>query len=72
MEYAMKKKEEQAPVWERINLTIYEANEYSSIGRNKLWELTNREDCAFVTWIGSKRYINRERFESYVENSRSI
>jgi len=60
------------PIWEKTNLTIYEANDYSSIGRNKLWELTNREDCTFVTWIGSKRYINRRRFEKFIEESTSI
>ena len=47
------------PVWERSSLSIDEAAEYSGVGRTRLRELTDREDCPFVLWVGSKRLIRR-------------
>ena len=32
---------------------------YSGIGINKLRKMTEREDCTFVLWIGTKRLIKR-------------
>ena len=36
------------PIWEKSNLTIEEAAEYSNIGQNKLRELTSDEYCPFM------------------------
>ena len=36
------------PLWEKANLTVYEAAAYSGIGADKLRELSDREDCEFV------------------------
>lgn len=33
------------PLWEKANLTVYEAAAYSGIGADKLRELSDREDC---------------------------
>ncbi len=60
------------PLWRKVNLTIEEAAKYSGIGRNKLRELTDDENCPFVLWVGSKRMIKREEFEKYIRNQYSI
>ncbi len=62
----------QVPVWHKMNLSIDEAVLYSGIGRAKLYEITNREDCPFVLWIGNRRVIKRKAFEEYMEKAYSI
>ena len=47
----------------KYNLTVKEATEYFNIGENKLREITDRNDCPFVLWVGSKRLIKRLAFE---------
>ena len=47
----------EVPIWEKSNLTLEEAAVYSGIGINKLRKMTDREDCTFVLWIGTKRLI---------------
>ena len=42
------------PVWEKITMTIEEAAEYSSIGINKIRELSSDPRCNFVIYIGKK------------------
>ncbi len=54
------------------NLSIEEAVAYSGIGRDKLYELTNPEDCPFVLWIGNRRMIKRKKFDEYIERQYSI
>lgn len=60
------------PVWEKTNLSLEEASAYSGIGINKLRELTNQKDCAFVLWVGNKRLIKRKTFDQYIERAFSI
>jgi excisionase family DNA binding protein len=60
------------PVWYKANLSIEEATAYSGIGRDKLYEMTDREDCPFVLWIGSRRLIKREVFDEYIKKAYSI
>lgn len=60
------------PISQKMNLTIQEAAEYSNIGINKLRSLTEKEDCPFVLWVGSKRLIKRQKFEEYVNDLFSI
>ena len=60
------------PFWEKSSLTIDEAAAYSGVGRDKLREMTDREDCPFVLWIGSKRLIRREKFDAYLDRAFSI
>ena len=54
------------PIWKKQNLTIKEAAEYFNVGANKLYELTNDEDCRFVLYVGNKRLIKREKFEAFI------
>ena len=60
------------PIWEKSNLTLEEAAVYSGIGINKLRKMTDREDCTFVLWIGTKRLIKRRKLDEYVEKAYSI
>lgn len=52
------------PVWERVTLTVQEAVDYTGIGRDKLYELTDRDDCEFVLWVGSRRLLKRKSSKS--------
>ena len=60
------------PIWHKTNLTIEEAIIYTGIGRDKLYEMTNREDCPFVLWIGNRRLIKRKVFDEYIADVYSI
>ena len=60
------------PIWEKLNLSIEEAAEYSNIGINKIRELTEEPNCPFVLWIGKKRVIKRKEFEKYIQKIREI
>ena len=62
----------EVPIWEKSNLTLEEAAEYSGIGINKLRKLSDRESCPFVLWVGSKRLIKRRKLDEYVERMYSI
>lgn len=62
----------EVPIWEKSNLTLEEAAAYSGIGINKLRKLTDREDCRFVLWNGSKRLIKRKGLDEYTEKMYSI
>lgn len=60
------------PIWERSTLTVEEPAAYSGIGRNKLRSITDKEDCDFVLWVGSKRLIKRKLLDKYIDESYSI
>lgn len=66
------KKTNNIPIWEKLNLTLVEASNYSGIGINKLREISEGEDCDFVIWVGSKRLIKRKEFEKYLQKQYSI
>ena len=59
--------ETKIPVWEKMNLTINEAAEYSNIGINKIQEMLSEPSCPFVLYIGRKKLIKRKEFEKYIE-----
>ena len=56
------------PIWEKANLTIEEAAEYSNVGIHKIYELANKPNCDFVLFVGKKRLIKRKKFEKFLEN----
>ena len=66
------KKKFQVPIWEKSNLTIEEAAEYSGIGRNKLRQLSDDDRCPFVLWVGNKRLLKRRQLDEYMERMYSI
>lgn len=69
MRYMEKQK---VPIWQKVNLTIEEAAEYSNIGLNKLREMTDEPNCTFVLYIGKRRVIKRKEFEHYLQKVREI
>ncbi len=54
------------PIWEKANLTIREAAEYSNIGINRIDEMAKQPNCPFVLYIGRKKLIKRKEFEKYL------
>lgn len=62
----------EVPVWEKSNLTLEEAAAYSGIGIHKLRQLSDKEDCGFVLWVGTKRLIKRKKLDEYIERTYSI
>ncbi|MEO1815540.1 MAG: excisionase [Acetobacterium sp.] len=68
----IKNRRPEIPVWERSSLTIDQAAVYSGVGRDKLRELTDKDDCSFVLWVGSKRLIRRKKLDDYLDKAFSI
>lgn len=66
------KKENPVPIWERTTLTLMEAVQYTGIGRDKLREISDREDSDFVLWVGNKRFLKREKLEEYIVKAFSL
>ncbi len=62
----------QIPFWLKSNLTVEEAAAYSGVGRNKLRELTDNEQCSFVLWVGNKRLIKRRMLDEFLDNMYSV
>lgn len=62
-------KDSRVPLWERMNLTLEEAAAYTGIGTDKLRELSNRESCDFVLWVGTKRLLKRKQLEEFLIKS---
>lgn len=66
------KKTMEVPIWQKSNLTLEEAAAYSGIGINRIRELSNSPECPFVLWVGSKRLIKREKFDSFTNGAYSL
>lgn len=62
----------EVPIWKKSNLTLEEAAAYSGIGINTLRRISDKEDCDFVLWIGSKRLIKRKQLDEYTSKMYSI
>ena len=61
-------KEANVPIYQKQNLTLEEAAEYSNIGINRLSMLTKQPRCNFVLRVGSKRLIKRAQFDKFIES----
>ena len=62
----------EVPIWEKTTLTLTEAAAYSGIGINKLMKLSDKVDCTFVLFNGTKRLIKRRKLDEYIEKNYSI
>lgn len=62
----------EVPIWEKSYLTLEEAASYSGIGREKLRHISDKEDCPFVLWNGTKRLIKRRKLDEYMDRMYSI
>lgn len=65
-------KMKEVPIWEKSNLTLEEAAAYTGIGISKLRQMSDREDCTFVLWVGTKRLIKRKKFDEYIDRAYSV
>lgn len=65
---ALGNKTTQIPIWEKINLTIYEASAYSNIGVSTIRGLLQEKGCSFLLKIGNKHLIKRKEFENYLKD----
>ena len=59
---------EKVPIYQKQNLTLEEAAEYSNIGINRLTMLIKEPTCNFVLYVGNKRLIKRKLFDEFIEN----
>lgn len=57
---------DKVPIWEKANLTIKEAAEYSNIGINRIEELLKMPSCSFVLYVGKKKLVKRREFEYFL------
>lgn len=48
------------PIWEKINLTVREAAEYSGVGINKIEKILKQPECDFVLYVGNKKLVKRK------------
>ncbi len=65
----------EVPIWERFLLTIKEAALYFNIGENKMQRIANDYmgfDYKFVVQNGSRKMINRRKFERFLDEMTSI
>lgn len=60
------------PIEKKLNLTVYEAAEYSNIGINKISKLLNIPDCPFVLHVGNKKLVKRKQFEVFLSERQMI
>ena len=56
------------PIWEKINLTIQEASEYSNVGMSTIRGLLQEKGCPFLLMVGNKHLIKRKEFEKYLNS----
>lgn len=72
----MKKGQEQdaakVAIKDKKLLSVEEAADLFGIGRGKIRELTDSDNCPFVIWIGSHRKIKRDAFEEYIMRQYSV
>lgn len=62
----------EVPIWEKANLTIKEAAEYSNIGINRLEALLKKPNCNFVLYVGKKKLVKRKKFEIFLSSTVEI
>lgn len=62
----------EVPLWEKMNLTLDEAAKLTGVGVNRLREISDREDCVFVLWVGNKRLLKRKKLEEYLDQQKCV
>lgn len=72
IEISEKRNKNEVPIWEKLNLTVREAAEYSNIGINRIDDMLNDPTCNFVLHVGKKRLVKRKEFEKFLEKNIEI
>ena len=67
-----KEKLELVPVWLKTTLTLDEATAYSGLGRDKLSELSMKDELGLVLWVGRKRLFKRQKLDDYINREYSV
>lgn len=67
-----KEKLELVPVWFKTTLTLDEATAYSGLGRDKLIELSMKDELGLVLWVGRKRLFKRQKLDDYINKEYSV
>ena len=62
----------EVPLWEKMNLTLDEAAKLTGVGVNRLREISDREECDFVLWVGNKRLLKRKKLEEYLDQQKCV
>lgn len=57
------------PLWLKPILSVTETSIYTGISANKIYEMSESEDCPFVLWMGNRRFIKRKAFEKFIQTS---
>lgn len=54
------------PIWNKLNLTVNEASEYSNIGVSTLRKIIEKNNSLpFIIYVGRKKLIKRKEFEKW-------
>ena len=61
--------EERVPIYQKCNLTIQEAVQYSNIGETTIRKLLKMRGCPFLLKVGNKQLVKRKEFEKYLDNA---
>lgn len=67
-----KEKLELVPVWLKTTLTLDEATAYSGLGRDKLIELSMKDELGLVLLVGRKRLFKRQKLDDYINREYSV
>lgn len=59
-------------MWEKSNLTIREAAEYSNIESNRIEELLKKPNCKFVLYVRKKKLVKRREFDEFLSGTVEI
>ena len=54
---------------EKRLLTLKELCEYTGWGMTKVREIVRRKDCTFAVRLGNKYFVDKNRFDSFLEKS---
>ena len=57
---------------EKPTLTVEEAAALYNIGENKLRDLTDKDSCPYVLFVGRKKLIKRKQFDDFICKAFSI
>lgn len=64
---------EKLSINDKVSITVLEAAELSSIGKDKIYQLMKEPDCDFVLQVGEKKcVIKRDKFINYINSHERI
>ena len=55
------------PIWEKLLLSVEEASIYSGIGKHRLREMLDDENCDFLVRKGTHKLVKRKQLEKFID-----